>query len=108
MTPRSLARLAYGSWLVADAQRLVGGAPGDRRFRAVARILGLRHIAQAVALTIWPTATARRLGAVVDGLHAATDAGCALVDPRRARLAAIDGAVAVAFLTEALAGGRGR
>jgi hypothetical protein len=103
-----MARLAYGSWLVADAQRLVGAAPTDRRFRIVARILGLRHIVQAIALTVWPTATARQLGAAADGLHAATDAGCVLLDRRRTRPAAFDGTIALAFAVDALVAGQPR
>lgn len=103
-----MASLAYGYWLAADPRRLVGGATAGRRFRTVTRILGLRHIAQAAAVTAWPTATARRLGAGIHGLHAATDAGCALLDRRPTCPATFDGTVALAFLTEALIAGRPR
>ncbi len=100
-----MARLGYGSWLLANPQRLAGTAPASRGFRTVVRVLGLRHIAQAVALTLWPTTTARRIGTAADALHAATDAGCALVDRRRRHAAAIDGAVALAFVIAAIAPG---
>lgn len=102
MRPASLARLAYGRWLCVDPRGLVGGVPADRRLRIVVRILGLRHFLQAVAVTVWPAALVRRLGAGMDGLHAASDAGFAVADRRCLRPAVIDGTIAVAFLTDAL------
>ncbi|MGI9033746.1 MAG: hypothetical protein ACR2HY_08745 [Acidimicrobiales bacterium] len=70
------------------------------------RLLGLRHIAQALLSARYRSRTARRLGAAVDGLHAATDVVCALVDRRRARPACIDAAVAIALGAGTLATGR--
>lgn len=97
MTPAAGARLLYGSLLLTGAGRLFRGG-SSRRFRAVVRVLGARHVLQAVALTWWPTHAARQAGGVLDVLHAATDLGCVVADPGRRRAAVIDASVAVAFV----------
>ncbi|MGO4604317.1 hypothetical protein [Terrabacter sp. 2YAF2] len=66
-------RAAYGiSGLVAPARlasREFGGVPG-RATVGVARVLGVRQLAQAVAVVVAGVPAAHRAGAVVDGLHA--------------------------------------
>jgi hypothetical protein len=98
--PVDVLRLAYGVVLLVTPAALVrrtGHPSSDLRLRRLARILGARHVAQAVAAATWRTAPARRLGATVDGLHVATDLAWALVDRRRRRLALGDAVLASAF-----------
>lgn len=98
-------RLAYGLALVARPGILVRPTrePNrDRLFMIVVRVLGGRHIVQAVVTGIFPTRRVRRLGAVADALHAATDIGCAAAVPARRWAASIDAGVAVAFAAAAL------
>jgi hypothetical protein len=98
----ALVRLAWGGALVAAPARIVvllGGADTPAS-RAVERTLGARHLVQAgVELAAWPAG--RRLGVVVDGLHAASGVGWAGVDARWRRPALLDAAITSAF---ALAG----
>jgi hypothetical protein len=87
-------RLAWGGLLVAAPGRVVrwlGGADTSTS-RGVEGVLGVRHLLQgAVELRAWPAG--RRLGVVVDGLHAASGVGLALVDGRWRRAALLDAAV---------------
>jgi hypothetical protein len=74
-----------------------GPRSDDARFRPVVRILGARHVVQAVVTAVRPTPMVRWAGAVIDCLHATTDIGCAVLDRRRRRAASIDAGVAVAL-----------
>jgi hypothetical protein len=84
----------------AVAARVDGGA-GDRRAVAVVRVLGARHLAQGSAGLVASSPASSRLGAAVDGLHAASMVGLALLDREHRRAAAASALVALAF---ALAG----
>ncbi|GIM83288.1 hypothetical protein [Salinispora arenicola] len=103
-----LARLVWGGVLLAAPGRVlrsVGGHPGLTP-PAVLRVLGVRHLAQAVVLLRRPTPAAFRLGAVADGLHALTALALA-VDRRRRRIASIDAALAAGWTVhDCLAVGR--
>ena len=68
---------------------------------AAARVLGIRHLVEAIAVNVWPSAALARLGAGVDAIHACTAGGFALADRRRRRLLGVNACVAAAF---ALAG----
>ena len=75
----------------------VGQQP-DARVRAVMRILGARHLIQAVAVGAVPTSTALHLGAgVVDALHSVSMIALAIADRRRRRPAAMDAVIAGLF-----------
>ena len=76
-----------------------GGADG--RSVAVVRVLGVRHLAQGLAGLVTARRAAARLGAGVDGLHAASMVGLAVLDRRHRRGAAASALTALAF---ALAG----
>jgi hypothetical protein len=96
------ARGAYGTALLLAPARVLAayGAPADREApRAVARVLGARHVAQALA-----TDGGRfvRLGAAVDALHAATMFGLAATSDGYRRPALIDGAIASTFALSGL------
>jgi hypothetical protein len=90
---------------------LAGGPPASRRARTVARILGVRQLAQAAAsgralapdIGTQDRAALLTLGALVDVLHAASMLGLAVVDPPRRRAGLADGLIALAFAGDALA-----
>lgn len=73
------------------------GDPLDDPGRRVARLLGARQLAQAALSAGSPGAAVLALGAEVDAAHSLTALGLAAVDPRRRRVALVDGVVAGAF-----------
>ena len=81
-------------------QRLAGLASGSRPdwlAVAVTRALGVRHLAQVTACLAFPVRMAWLGGAAVDGLHALSMLGLAVVD-RRCRVPALtDAAVAAGW-----------
>jgi hypothetical protein len=85
--------------------RRVGWSGGDRAGTLAVRLLGIRHLGQAVALCLWPGRSAFRLGGTVDVLHAASMAALAAVagPRRRAALASMlaAGTLAAVQFTEA-------
>jgi hypothetical protein len=89
----------YGSALLAAPGLLLHGVgdPADRMARLAARVLGARHLGQA-ALFAATGARAARLGAAVDGLHAASMVLLGLAVPRHRRAAMASGAVAAALV----------
>jgi threonine/homoserine/homoserine lactone efflux protein len=92
----SAGRALYGLALLAVPGPMlaaVSGEASNRRDRAVARVLGARHITQAVVSAV-AGRPALTPGAVVDSLHAASMVGLAArrSTPQRAELA--DAAVA--------------
>ena len=112
VTP-ALLRGAYGLALCVAPGAvlgLAGGPPASRRARVVARVLGVRQLAQAAVSgrAMAPgTETEDRaalltLGAAVDVLHAASMLGLAVLDPPRRRAGLGDGLIALAFAAEAL------
>ncbi len=103
----SWARLAYGTvlaiWPGVLAWR-TGDVRSDRIFSAVVRVLGVRHVVQALVLAAHPTRRLARFGAVADALHAATDVTCAVLDGQRAIAACTDAGVAIGFAVTAVTG----
>jgi hypothetical protein len=99
----TLARGAYGVALCCAPGRLIGLAGGpahDQRARAVARILGARHIAQAGLTLLRPDPALLALGAGADALHAASMAALALADTPYRRIAGTDALAAAAFAAD--------
>jgi hypothetical protein len=99
----ALARGAYGVTLCSVPGLLIGLAGGpasDPRARAVARILGARHIAQAGLSVLRPDPALLALGAGADALHAASMAALALADTPYRRIAGTDALVAAAFAAD--------
>lgn len=102
----SALRLAYGTLLLFLGPRLL--APALERGAhdsspTVVRVLGARHVVQAVVCAVWPTRAVGRVSVALDGLHAATDVGCALLDRPYRRAASIDLGPAIAFAVGTLA-----
>jgi hypothetical protein len=95
-------RIGWGAALIAAPRPLLRGLaradePVGRVAVAVLRVLGLRHVAQAVVETLGPQPAVRYLGTAVDGLHALTAVGLAVLDPRWRRGALTDTAIAASF-----------
>ena len=83
-------RAAYGLGELVAPDALARRALGVRRNpreRTVARLLGARHVAQAVLTTIVGDHRARLVGGGVDALHSCSMVAWALADRRRARQA---------------------
>ena len=105
MTRRShpvvVARVGLGTALLLSPRRFLGGRDEPRAV-AVARLLGARHLLEALVTNVRPAPPIARAGAAVDAIHALTAFGFAAAGPRRYRqLAIASGAGATAF---ALAG----
>ena len=95
-------RIGWGAALIAAPRPLLRGLarvddPADRVAVAVLRVLGARHVAQAVVEALWPQPVVRYLGTAVDGLHALTAVGLAVLNPRWRRGALTDTAIAASF-----------
>ncbi len=104
------ARACYGLALLCAPGPLLGlatGQPPSQRARAVARVLGARHLAQAV-LTAWrPRPAVLLAGAGVDACHSASMLALAAAGPRMRRAGIADALTAAAFTaTGALTGTR--
>ena len=101
------ARAGWGAALLLAPGAVLALAPPEQRrspaARAGLRVLGVRHLGQAAAVARWPRPRVRRLGAVVDVLHAASGVGLAVLAPRWRRNAAVDAAVTTVL---AVAGAR--
>jgi hypothetical protein len=70
---------------------------GDRPSIVVARILGARHLVQAVLSGVRPSPEVLAMGVWVDGAHAATAVGLAAVDRDRASAGLVDTVAATAW-----------
>ncbi len=73
---------------------VTSGEPADRVSAVVARVLGLRHLAQALIIDRAGTRNWLLLGAAIDATHALSMVGLAVVSRERRRLAALDAALA--------------
>jgi hypothetical protein len=97
--PLELVRAAYGmcELLAPDyvSGRLLGEVP-DGRTRVVIRILGARHLVQAV-LTVRAGRAAHLVGGSVDTVHAASMVVLAALDSRYRKSAGVNAALALVF-----------
>lgn len=94
-----VARLAWsGALLVAPGAlfRALGGGEADRTWRIVGRVLGARHLAEAL-FDQGGGPDRLRLSATVDAIHATSALAFAALDRRRRRVALADAAVAGTF-----------
>jgi hypothetical protein len=99
-------RAAYGLGELAAPDALARRTLGVRRHpreRTVARLLGARHVAQAVLTTIVGDQRARLVGGGVDALHSCSMVAWALADRRRARQAWGEAVSAALFAAAELA-----
>jgi hypothetical protein len=99
-------RAGYGAALLVVPGRMIRACTGRQagsRTRAVARVLGARHLAQAaVTVGSGPSAESLGLGAAVDITHAASMAVLALADRRVRRVTLTDALIEMAFATAGL------
>ena len=94
------ARVVYGAALLLAPDAVIGtvaGAPPGDAVRRLGRVLGARHLAQALLTADRPVRRALKLGALVDLLHLASMLGLAVVVPRHRRCALLDAAAAAAW-----------
>jgi hypothetical protein len=90
----------YGAALLLASDRmirLVSGRPAELRIRVVVRLLGVRHVAQAVVTGVRPGPLPILLGAEVDVVHAASMLGVAATARSQRRFGVVDAAVAFTF-----------
>ncbi len=110
MSAFSWLRAAYGCALLvlpgALADRLA--VPLDGRGRAVARVLGARHLLQAAGTAADPRYPVLAGGAAVDALHSASMLALAALDRPRRRAAALDSVFAASFAVAGLMLARAR
>ncbi len=95
---RIAARLGWGAMLVLAPAPVLRAftSPVTPTWCAVARVLGLRHVAQALAEhRVAPGRPALLRG--IDGAHAASALVVARLDPGHRRLALVDAAIATGF-----------
>lgn len=100
MKARDTVRLGYGVLLLTRPDRVARALTGgglDRRARLTARILGGRHIAQALVVGRDGRTSVRRIGRALDLLHAASMLLLAAWAPGRTRMALADAAIATLF-----------
>jgi hypothetical protein len=94
VNPIALVRAAYGSALLLAPDRMLqlyGGPVEDGAAQAVARVLGGRHLVQAI---VTKGGSFSRVGALVDLLHATSMFAFGGVSREHRRPAFIDGTVA--------------
>lgn len=77
--------------------RTADGLHADRKALVVTRILGARHLTQALLSGLRPSPEVLAMGAWVDAVHSLTAAGLAVSDPRRARAGLTDTGVAAVW-----------
>lgn len=82
--------------------RVIGGSVSDEPARIVLRVLGARHVLQALGSGVAPGPAVLRVGALVDALHGLTSLVLAAVDRGRARVALVDAAIAAAWCLASL------
>lgn len=96
------ARAVWGTALLVSPEavlRAVGEHDPDPRSRAVVRVLGARHLAQAAFSGRAPGRSTLADGAWVDVVHALTSLALAAGDRPRARLALLDALIALTWGT---------
>lgn len=100
------ARAIYGASLLLVPEALIrvaSGEPGDRApVVVVARILGLRHLVQALTIERKGTRNWLLVGAAIDMTHALSMVGIAVLSRDHRRLAALDAALATGLATNGL------
>lgn len=95
-----LIRAGWGAVLLAAPAEVLShlhGVQVDRKAIVVTRILGARHLAQALLSGVDPGPEVLAAGVWVDTVHSATALGLAAVDRRRARGGVTDAVVAASW-----------
>lgn len=101
VTPLIAMRVAWGGVLVVfpgALDRVAGSRSSDSSWRVVARLLGARHLAEAL-LELRGTRERNQLAAMVDSLHALSVTAYVALDRRHRRAALLDALMAWGFAT---------
>jgi hypothetical protein len=100
-----LSRAAWGTALLAAPRPVLRtlSTPADASAVITMRVLGARHVLQALATTTRPGPAVRRVGMAVDAVHALTAIILAACDRWRRVPALIETGLAVAWIATALA-----
>jgi len=104
-----LFRAAWGGALLIaprPALRLLGAGHVPDSGLVIARVLGARHVLQALITRARPLRPVLIAGGVTDALHSASDVLLAVVQPRWRRPALTDAALAAGFAATSWAGAR--
>jgi hypothetical protein len=102
----SIVRVCYGVMLLAAPGPLIAavtGAPASARVCTVARVLGIRQVAQGTLTFAAPTIGLIQAGAAADGLHAVSMLALAGTEPGLRRALLAEAAIAAAFGSAAAA-----
>jgi hypothetical protein len=86
-----------GALLLAPERLLAAAGSGSPAAVATARVLGVRHLLQAVASGVAPNAPVAGAGALIDTLHTVSCLGLAAVVPAARRAALLDAAIESGF-----------
>jgi len=86
--------------------RAIRADPADRDERVTVRVLGARHLLQAVVTAARPTSGTRRAGVAVDAAHAASMLALAAASPSHRRAALCSATTAGALVVAGLWVGR--
>ena len=98
--PTLVCRAVVGIWLLLFPRltlKALSRASVEARWVVAARVLGARHLVEAVAVNYRPGHQIALAGAVVDGIHAATASAVGAIDARHRRLTWINAGTAAAF-----------
>jgi hypothetical protein len=101
----AIARAAYGLFLLLTpgaAVRLASGESADRVSATVGRVLGLRHLAQALVIDLAGTRGWLLRGVAIDATHALSMVGIAALNRSYRRSAAFDAALATGLTINGL------
>jgi hypothetical protein len=96
----ALTRMIWGVTLLVAPRRvlrLLGGRE-TRLAQAVLRVLGTRQVLQAAVTAVRPSRVVLLGGVGLDGLHALTGLGLAVVDPSQARIGVTDAGIAATWI----------
>jgi hypothetical protein len=96
----AVARAGYGVVLLTVPKPVIRFSTGnraDRLTRAMTRVLGGRHLIQAILTAGTPSPAALTRGVQVDLAHVASMLGLAVLDRRRRRAGLVDAPAASAF-----------
>jgi hypothetical protein len=95
-----LLRAGYGAVLLCAPGAVIGictGQPASKLARGVTRLLGARHLTQAIMTARAPSSTVLGIGAMVDFAHAASMLALAAGRPPLRRAEIADGLTAAIF-----------
>ena len=105
----AIVRVVYGVFLLVASDTLIETVIGERSRMAavVGRIIGMRHVVQALTLGKRRSRGWAAAGAGIDTLHALSMVALAILSDRYRRLAALDAAVASSWAVSGWLFGRG-